>query len=689
MIKHCKLCCACCAYRKPVGLVAGFGCATRMKEKKNNGQFELCMCGILCCIGSSKPILSVLEDSVPGGPHHWECSDEGLIVELINKDLTSTQRLSSRDSLKLANVDQTRVLVTHLNRLKNSIAKSKAHAEELEAARTSLEIKIKALQLRDDLEVSQRAIEFGLLIASVAGRGPNYLGYIRWQAAPGLVVEQFSSVLSLRQPFSKQPVHWEAMSMQFNGELYNCDCLRGNDTQYVTSRLRLVRLNENREKALIDVLSRLEGEFAYVIIDKVAAKCYFGRDVVGRRSLLYSLSEERGLAIGSTLGRCQPCVECDANIVYIWDMKACTLRREPLTAGALAVTTTLSRNPSIVTERVKALRKHLCEATRVRLETIHPLNEQRQSRHVGILFSGGLDCSIIGGLVGQLCQREPTGLTVVDLITVGFDNPRTQAAALDSPDRKLAKASWLQLAAMFNGARVEFQLVEVDVTYEEWLRHRRRVEYLMFPAATEMDLSIAIAFYFASRAQNGMRLQLEPTTGEVMRDPGYNSKAKVLFSGLGADELFAGYLRHERVFSQLQPNDAEVAWRKSYAALAQELSTDINRIHVRNLGRDDRVMACWGKELRYPYLDEKVIAFAVNQVELDLKIQSVWRTVTSKRGISTTSLLVVRKWLLRELAAELGLHWVKNELKRAIQFGAKSAKMEVGQARAQGTDQLH
>lgn len=647
------------------------------------------MCGILCCIGSSKPILSALLDVVPGGSHHWECSDEGLIVELINRDLTCTLSLSSQDCLRIANVDQMRELVARLNRLKNNVAKSEVHAEELKAAKTSLEIRIKKLQLRDDFDVAQKAIDFGLLIASVAGRGPNYLGYIRWQATSELVIEQFSSVLSLRQPFNKQPMHWETMSMQFNGELYNCDCLHGNDTRYVTSRLHLVELHENREKALIDVLSRLEGEFAYVIIDKVAAKCYFGRDVVGRRSLSYSLTDESGIYIGSTLGWCQPCVECDANTVYIWDIKALTLHTEPLTAGVDAVTTTLSKDPSIAPERVKALGAHLCKATRVRLDTIHPPNEQPQLRHVGILFSGGLDCSIIGGLVGQLCQREPTGLTVVDLITVGFDNPRTQAEALDSPDRKLAKSSWLKLAAMFNGVRVVFQLVEVDVTYEEWLRHRRRVERLMFPAATEMDLSIAIAFYFASRAQNGMRLHLDQASGEVKRDPGYNSMAKVLLSGLGADELFAGYLRHERLFSHLQPNDAEVAWRQSYAALAQELSTDINRIHVRNLGRDDRVMAGWGKELRYPYLDEKVIAFAANQVELDLKIQSLWHTATSKRGITTTRLLVVRKWLLRELAAELGLHWVKDELKRAIQFGAKSAKMEVGQAKTQGTDQLH
>lgn len=93
------------------------------------------------------------------------------------------------------------------------------------------------------------------------------------------------------------------------------------------------------------------------------------------------------------------------------------------------------------------------------------------------------------------------------------------------------------------------------------------------------------------------------------RIEGYESNAKVLFSGLGADELFAGYSRHEAIFNSnggTHDNDDEL-----YQELQESLNYDITIIHERNLSRDDRVVSCWGKELRYPYLDEGFINWVV------------------------------------------------------------------------------
>jgi asparagine synthetase B (glutamine-hydrolysing) len=38
--------------------------------------------------------------------------------------------------------------------------------------------------------------------------------------------------------------------------------------------------------------------------------------------------------------------------------------------------------------------------------------------------------------------------------------------------------------------------------------------------------------------------------------------------------------------------------------LADELALDVRRLWVRNLGRDDRLVADWGREGRHPFLDE-------------------------------------------------------------------------------------
>lgn len=49
---------------------------------------------------------------------------------------------------------------------------------------------------------------------------------------------------------------------------------------------------------------------------------------------------------------------------------------------------------------------------------------------------------------------------------------------------------------------------------------------------------------------------------------------------------------------------------------------------------------------------------------------------------------ITRKKALRELADLMGLHFVAQEPKRAIQFGSKSAKMDIGSSKVKGTDKL-
>ena len=96
-----------------------------------------------------------------------------------------------------------------------------------------------------------------------------------------------------------------------------------------------------------------------------------------------------------------------------------------------------------------------------------------------------------------------------------------------------------------------------------------------------MDLSIAYALYFAARGQGNS--QTNPDT----QPEKYTTTARVLLSGLGADELFGGYIRHETAFN-----------RQGYAGLIDELKLDVGRLGKRNLGRDDRAMATWEREDR-------------------------------------------------------------------------------------------
>jgi asparagine synthetase B (glutamine-hydrolysing) len=157
-----------------------------------------------------------------------------------------------------------------------------------------------------------------------------------------------------------------------------------------------------------------------------------------------------------------------------------------------------------------------------------------------------------------------------------------------------------------------------------------------------MDLSIAYALYFAARGQ-GMCYKSGDSTSEPVP---YTSPARVLLSGLGADELFGGYGRHYVGYQ-----------RAGYAGLIGELKLDVSRLGKRNLGRDDRVMAHWSKEVRFPYLDEQLVLWAIKT--------SVWDKCDF-RNDEDMSGVEPGKRVLRLVALELGLEQVAREKKRAV-----------------------
>lgn len=82
----------------------------------------------------------------------------------------------------------------------------------------------------------------------------------------------------------------------WNGEAWRIDGqpVCGNDGEAVFSMLSssASSLSQPRETHVIDVLRSIEGPFAFVYYDSTAGRLYYGRDRLGRRSLLIKPSSE-------------------------------------------------------------------------------------------------------------------------------------------------------------------------------------------------------------------------------------------------------------------------------------------------------------------------------------------------------------------------------------------------------------
>jgi len=319
---------------------------------------------------------------------------------------------------------------------------------------------------------------------------------------------------------------------------------------------------------------------------------------------------------------------------------------------------------------------------------------------LGILFSGGLDSTVLAALAGDSQYQ-------IDLINIAFDS--------SAPDRQTALLSFGELEHRFPGV---FRLILVDIQEDEVLENEKQILAVVGPDHQKhMDFNIAAALWFAARG-NGVLCEDYVVPDEVkpkrppphpieerlqcafcmlpakprcihgacklccrkLRDQQFDAKAtkkmrdfpaesqcsvhgnhekivedapipttfsgkpvfseaKVLFLGTGADELLGGYARHLSAYKC-----------RGKSGLKEEMLKDCKRLWTRNLGRDDRIISDWGKEARHPFLDEQVLQ-AISLIEPQ-----------------------VDKMMLRELCRNLGCPRAAGFEKRAIQFGSRIAQ---------------
>lgn len=492
-------------------------------------------------------------------------------------------------------------------------------------------------------------------------RGPDYNSEHRHEIC-GYHLRFYASVLHLRgDSITKQPLRRDGNILLWNGEIY--DGLEISNDENDGSVLLMTLAGAANRAEVLAAFRSLRGEYAFVFYHRVQKTIYFGRDCLGRRSLLIHQDvtvDTKSITLAST-SEGEDFDEVAADGIYsisltenapmkidheTWSYNHDTALRLPYDRVNNSLSTEMppvhldKQNLPVVDSTMQTaidgLIHVLDSSVRRRIISIPDYNEDAP---LGVLFSGGIDCMVLAALADRYVRPD----RAIDLLNVAFENPRTQkngkGSTYDVPDRKTGRAGVEELKRLAPSRQWNF--VEIDVSYFEATAARRTIRQRMYPNDSVMDESIAMAFWFAAAG-----------VGATSTCEAYTSRTKVLFSGLGADEQLGGYSRHRNAFE-----------RGGWSELVQEIRLDVERISTRNLGRDDRIISDHGKETRFPFLDEEVVRY-LSALPIHLKMD-----MRFGRGIGD-------KMLLRHAARQLGLPEASMAAKRAIQFGARTAKME-------------
>jgi diphthine-ammonia ligase len=237
---------------------------------------------------------------------------------------------------------------------------------------------------------------------------------------------------------------------------------------------------------------------------------------------------------------------------------------------------------------------------RLKQALIEAVKKRVPKEEFALFFSGGLDSA----LIALICKQLGLNFTCY---TAGYQNEASEIPPDIWYSRELAKKLDLKYVEKV------FNLHEASEIIKQAVK--------IFPKPETFDTNYFVTIDVAS----------------VIIAAKSIAKEKVFFSGLGAEEIFAGYQRHEKC-SDIN----EECWR------------GLRDMWSRDLFRDVTLGNALGIDLLVPFLDEEVIIEAM-KFEGSSKINDEHKKI-----------------ILREIAEELGLPkefaWRK---KQGAQYGSK------------------
>jgi len=333
-----------------------------------------------------------------------------------------------------------------------------------------------------------------------------------------------------------------------------------------------------------ETLAELDGVYAFCLYNTVSQKAYLARDIFGVKPLWISFSQF--LAFASEKKALM------ASELYD------TYELHPRQIAEYDV----SKNSMTYEERpfFEVMPEHT-DSEEMKKQTQILIRDAIQKRltdqKVGVLFSGGIDSVYIAYMLKKL----------------GVEFTCYTAALTEQGMEKAEDLIYAEKAAEQLGLKLKVihaDLAETEAVIKELIP--------LIETTNVVKVGVALPFYLCCKKarEDGIR---------------------VMYSGLGSEEIFAGYERHEKSSN-----------------VNNECLSGLRKMHERDLYRDDVVTMANTIELRLPFLDKTLAAYA-------LRIPAKYKLVDEHKKV-----------ILRNIADDIGIpkefSWRQ---KKAAQYGSK------------------
>lgn len=296
------------------------------------------------------------------------------------------------------------------------------------------------------------------------------------------------------------------------------------------------------------LLNKLDGDFAFVLYDSINKKTLVGRDCIGVRPLFIGYSKQIPIAYSSEIKGMNDIVDS----IQVFPPQCYSINGEIYSYMNLQNMKNKEKdedNEEIVSLLKTAVVKRIDES----------------DRPVAFLCSGGLDSSIILSIANEYLQKQ-TSPNKIHIFSIEFIDEK-QGISYDAfYAKKLGKILNVEHTVVsFNINDIEKHLPEIIYHLETYDPNTIRASIPMF----------ILAKYIKE-----------------------NTDYKVILSGEGVDELFCGYSYFEKTDNT------------EYIEL--ESKRLVNNLHMFDVLRADRCFNSQGLEIRVPFLDKKVVEWALS-----------------------------------------------------------------------------